>query len=151
VDLFNKIAGAIGIITIVVGFVVLLVVYAKGSYGKARMEALREDNGDLRARRADDAVELSVKDAKIEALSSQLVSEKDKNEVMKELVLQAPNVAKLTEELRQHNDAGIVALKEHADKVVNALQEHDRRASLEWDRINQKFDALQEEVNAHEG
>jgi outer membrane murein-binding lipoprotein Lpp len=114
-------------ITIAVGLVVLLgavvsvVVFVRGAYGKARMEALRQDNEDLRNRLddADDKFAAYKEGAEtaVKELTTRVKTCEDENKMLKEMAFQRANVEEL-----------ITQVKALAKQVM----EHDKKAQDVW-------------------
>jgi hypothetical protein len=85
--------GAVISVCLAIGAGIALV---RGSYSRARMQALREDNDDLRARMSD----CEHVNEKLEAEVGHLTSE---NKLLTALVTQRADVDAVLEELRAHN------------------------------------------------
>lgn len=105
----------VGLIGGIAGIAVLLTsafVFTKGSYNKARIEALRDDNNDLRARVEDlegDLERSKTKEAVLEAKVNSLVNE---NQLLTALVTQRAQVEELTGVLSNHHREAMMAWSE---------------------------------------
>lgn len=107
---FNEVVGLIGGLC---GILVLLMgafVYAKGTYSKARIEALREDNADLRDRVND----LEKKEV---LLTKDVVKLQGENELLKGLVTQRAQVDTLLEALNQYHEQYLSSWKAIKDEI----------------------------------
>jgi hypothetical protein len=116
-----------------------VLVFVRGAYGNARIQALREDNQDLRDRVTDTESERDIYKLRSEALSSE-------NTILKDLSLQRANVDALKAALLAHNAEELDALKEYRDVVIHALREHDRKAGEVWTKILAKLDERKRDV-----
>lgn len=97
----------------------------RASYSRARIEALREDNNDLRAR-VDD---LEAKEERAQKREAELASEvkhmKDENNILKEMVLQRVEIAGIADVLtlqgeksNQYHDESMAV----ANNILEALK-----------------------------
>jgi chromosome segregation ATPase len=112
------IAGAsavIGLLILVGGAIALV----RGSYNKARIQALREDNDDLRARLDDCDKKINdheqretIMDGKIEHLQSE-------NYILTQMITQRANVAEVVELLQEHH----LQTTENWKKILGMLAE----------------------------
>jgi hypothetical protein len=113
----------------------------RASYSKARIEALREDNNDLRAR----VVDLEAKEERAAKDKADMMAEmthmKEKNHILEEMVLQRveitgiADVLKLQGELlQQHHNQSM----DTWDKILHALQP--------WTDTLQKMKAIEGEA-----
>lgn len=93
----------VGIIGGVCGILVLLtgaLVFAKGSFSKARIEALRDDNEDLRSRVSDLEKKEALQHKDIERLQGE-------NELLKEMVTQRAQVDAVVSLLNMHHEQAV--------------------------------------------
>jgi septal ring factor EnvC (AmiA/AmiB activator) len=93
-------AAVIGLLTIIGGALVLI----KGSYSKARIQALREDNEDLRNRVADGEQETIRLKAGVAELKIEVDRERSENQLLRQMVTQRANVDEVLDILNQHHD-----------------------------------------------
>ncbi len=102
-----------------------LAVWFKGSYTKARIEALRSDITDYERREVVHEKDMLEAQGKISALEIKVAKLEEERDMLRELATQRAAVAELASEVRDL----IVVLKEH----------HDASAAA-WVRIEQKVE-----------
>lgn len=106
-DSLKEFFGALGI---VVGAVVLLgasLGMIRGSYNKARIQALREDNEDLRNRVRDVEDKCTASEAREALLEQKVEHMENENVLLTALVTQRANVDEVLGELRDHHTAAM--------------------------------------------
>lgn len=115
----NALGDWLGIIGGTAGFIVLiasLIVAAKGSYNKARIQGLREDLDDSRNREEDREREVKDLQAKQEVCTAQIEGVMRENEVLKDLVTQRVEITVLRTQLESHHHEAMSAwTKLHRD------------------------------------
>lgn len=89
----------------------------KGSYGKARIQALREDNDDFRKRLDDSDKELAKAKAREDALDLRCSALESENKLLKEMVTQRAQVVELTKKLDEHHEQAMDAWHDIATAV----------------------------------
>jgi peptidoglycan hydrolase CwlO-like protein len=110
----GMIGGAFGIIVLIIG----AVVFINGSYNKARIQALREDNDDLRNRvddLDDEAERAKIREDKLEAQVKHLSTE---NQLLADMITQRANVEALADLLEHHHREAMKSWKEIKDAVT---------------------------------
>jgi cell division protein FtsL len=122
-----------GSLILVIVALAAVLVFVRGAYGNARIQALREDNEDLRARVADTESERDIFKTRVESLSSE-------NTILRDLTLQRANVEQLKHALLAHNAEEMDTLKEYTDLIIHALEEHDRKAADQWEKVLDKLE-----------
>lgn len=90
----------------------------RASYSKARIEALREDNQDLRNRIEDLEAKEVRSSAKEDELESDIVHLKNENETLRELVLQRVEIVGLGDLMTMHHQQAM----QHWDKMTEAIE-----------------------------
>lgn len=128
----SVLAVAAGLVALIVVFAGALV-FVRGAYGNARIQALREDNDDLRARVLDTEGERDVYKLRAESLASE-------NTILKDLTLQRANVEQLKHALLAHNAEEMDTLKEYTDLIINAMESHDKRVGEMWEKVLRRLD-----------
>lgn len=96
----------IGLIGGIAGIIILLTgafVFVKGSYSKAKIEALRQDNSDLRDRVNDLEHEVAARRAKEEELEHKLIEATEKIDLLSEMVMQRANVEAIHDIVENHH------------------------------------------------
>lgn len=131
-NLQTALAIAGGLVVVIVALAGTLV-FVRGAYGNARIQALREDNEDLRNRVSDTEGERDIYRLRAESLISE-------NTILKDLTLQRANVEQLKHALLAHNAEEMDTLKEYTDLIIAALESHDKRASEMWDKVLKRLD-----------
>lgn len=114
----TTVLGVITAIIVIVGAVAGVVVFVRGSYGAARMNALREDNTDLRARVDDGDKELLRLKGKEAALEARVEALERENEFLNGMVTKAADV----ESLRRRQDEYYQELMAVLERVLIALE-----------------------------
>jgi chromosome segregation ATPase len=99
------IGGAITLLVLVGGAAALI----RASYSKARVDALREDNSDLRARVGDIDMELDRQKTRADMLEQKLTHVKAENDLLKDLVTQRANVEAIADVLDFHHKESMEA------------------------------------------
>ncbi len=112
---------------IVLGAIIGVVIFIRGSYGKARLEALREDNDDFRKRVADLDRDLEVLTEKYEVKKTENESLKGENGLLRELSLQRADVTGVKEMLEAHDQRVASMYKRMMDKLDKWEQDHAAR------------------------
>jgi len=131
-NLQTALAIAGGLVVVIVALTGALV-FVRGAYGNARIQALREDNEDLRNRVTDTEGERDIYRLRAESLSSE-------NTILKDLTLQRANVEQLKHALLAHNAEEMDTLKEYTDLIIGALESHDKRAAEMWEKVLKRLD-----------
>lgn len=131
-NLQTALAIAGGLVVVIVALAGALVL-VRGAYGNARIQALREDNEDLRNRVSDTEGERDVYRLRAESLASE-------NTILKDLTLQKANVDALKHALLAHNAEEMDTLKEYTDLIIQALESHDKRAADMWEKVLKRLD-----------
>lgn len=109
--------GAVLSIALALGAALALV---RGSYTKARISALREDNDDLRARVSDMDVELERRKAKEDVMSAKVDKINSENQLLRDMVTQRAEVEKVQAAVQAHHQAAMVTLEEHHQASTEA-------------------------------
>lgn len=116
----DNVTGALGVIAAVLGILMtagLAMALVRGSYSKARIEALRGDNQDLRDRvkdlEASDERHL-VKEKHLEQRCEHLENE---NKMLMEMVTQRAEVAAVAEQLTNHHEEAMRVWQEMAAAI----------------------------------
>lgn len=116
-EVLGAVAAAVGLLILIGGALALV----RGSYNKARIQALREDVGDY-IRRLDDCEErCSQAEHREEALELKVDHLKSENSLLTQLVTQRADVDKVLTLLSQHHEAamaGQAALTEAIQSLV---------------------------------
>lgn len=90
----------------------------RGSYNRARVDALREDNSDLRARVADIDHELERQKSKAEQLDAKVSNLKSENDLLRDMVTQRANVEAIGDVLDFHHKESMEAW----EKICKAIK-----------------------------
>lgn len=93
------IQGILGVVGAIVSITVLaggIVVFFKGSYNKARIEALRQDLTDEKSRNESMRRRVEEDHAKMQVMEGDIVHLKDENQMLREMVTQRAEVERLT-------------------------------------------------------
>lgn len=124
-----NVLGLIGIfvsVTLGVGSALALV---RGSYNKARMEAIRQDNNDLRSRTDDQDKELARCKAREDVHEAKIVHLQSENTMLTAMITQRANVdiviasqAEVLAELKAHN----AAAEAHWDEMIEEIKKIGR-------------------------
>lgn len=109
--------GAVLSIALALGAALALV---KGSYNKARIAALREDNDDLRARVGDMDNELERRKLREETLNARVDKVDSENQLLRDLVTQRAEVDKVHNAVQEHHEAALAAIEDHHDASSRA-------------------------------
>lgn len=118
----------VGVVGSTFGVIVLLIsafIFVSGSYNKARIQALREDNQDLRDRVNDLDSELErtkAREDKLEAQVQHLVTE---NQLLADMITQRANVEALSDMLDHHHSEAMKAWDKIA-KAIEVLRDQDQ-------------------------
>lgn len=112
--------GAVLSIALALGAALALV---KGSYNRARIQALREDNDDLRARVGDLDSELERRKLREETMEAKVNKVDSENQLLRELVTQRADVERVEEAVREHHSKALKELDEHHEMSVNAWRQ----------------------------
>jgi len=102
----------------IIGAAAAVVVFVRGSYGAARINALREDNTDLRARVDDSDKELLKCKGREEALEARVIALERENEFLNGMVTKAADV----ESLRRRQDEYYQELTAMLERILIALE-----------------------------
>lgn len=140
-DNLQSVLAIAGALVVIILALAAVLVFVRGAYGNARIQALREDNEDLRNRVNDTEGERDIYKLRAESLASE-------NAILKDLTLQRANVDQLKHALLAHNAEEMDTLKEYTDLIIKALEEHDQRASEVWDKVLRR---LEERRGSHGG
>lgn len=122
----NSLGSVIGILGGICGILVLVAgawVNFKGSYNKARLEALREDLGDYRDRVNQLESKEIIQSKDIQRLSSE-------NDLLKGLVTQRAQVEQVLEELSLHH-AEAMRQWEGMNEILRKMEENSKELSPE--------------------
>lgn len=117
----DRIVAIVAIISgciVIVGAVVGAAVYVSGSFNKARMAALREDNEDLRKRCADMDVELDHCKAREELLAHRIETLENERDVLAELATSRADIEAITASLDEHHRQAT----EYWGKMLTAME-----------------------------
>lgn len=95
----------------------------RGSYTKVRMEALREDNSDLRNRVKDCEDKVSASEAREQLLDQQVKHMQRENDLLKEMVTQRANVEGIGNMLQYHHDQAMSRMDSLGDLMLEILLE----------------------------
>lgn len=98
-ELLTIIGSVLGIIVLVTG----ALLYINGSYNRARMNALREDNDDLRHRVDDTEAELSNCKTKLQARNIKIESLETENRLLVDMITQRAEVEAISDLLEMHH------------------------------------------------
>lgn len=101
--------GTVGGIIAIIGAIVGVWMFAKGSYNKARIQALREDNDDLRKRVDDADKELEKCNARADKHELELKNLHTENALLRELVSQRVEFTEMIGMLNEHHDKSMHA------------------------------------------
>lgn len=96
----TAVLGIIVALIVISGAVFAVVVFVRGSYGAARINALREDNVDLRARVDDGDKELLKCKGREDILEARVLALERENAILTEMVTKAADV----ESVRRRQD-----------------------------------------------
>lgn len=116
----TAVLGAIAAIIVITGAVVAVVVFVRGSYGAARINALREDNTDLRARVDDSDKALLKCKAREETLEARIEALERENEFLNGMVTKAADV----DALRRRQDEYYQEVMAMLERILIALEAH---------------------------
>lgn len=111
--------GILAIIILLIG----ALVFIKGSYNKARIQALREDNEDLRARIMDQERELVILKATKETHTTQIQHLEAENQLLANMITQRANVEALSDLLEMHHKESLQAWKNIQKAIERQLNE----------------------------
>jgi polyhydroxyalkanoate synthesis regulator protein len=118
------VAAVIGAIVLIGGALALV----RGSYNKARIQALREDNEDLRNRVQDCEDKLTAADARETALEMKVQHVESENDLLTQLVTQRADVDKVLKLLDDHHKAAMSG-QAKLTKAIEALAEKTEKKS----------------------
>lgn len=113
------------LVGLVIGTIVLVggsLVLVRGSYSKARIQALREDNQDLRDRVSDCEAKCDASEAREAVLATEVHHLKSENELLTSLVTQRANVDEVVELLSRHHTAAMAG-QQKLTEAINRLTE----------------------------
>ena len=114
----------LGVIGLVIAVAVAIgggLALVRGSYTKARMEALREDNGDLRNRVRDCEEKVKASEAREALLAQQVKHVESENNLLKEMVTQRANVEGIGNMLQYHHDQAMSRIDELPEKILEVF------------------------------
>lgn len=120
------IGDVLGIIGGVAGLIVLFtgaLVFMRGSYNKARIEALRQDIADYRQREDSRERDIQACNLKIEHLTSKANHLESENTSLRELVTQRAAVENLAKSLNRHHAESLEAWKEIRDAIEKSARD----------------------------
>lgn len=120
--------GAVLSVALALGAALALV---KGSYNKARIAALREDNDDLRARIGDLDNEIERRKLKEEALDAKVAKVDSENQLLRDLVTQRAEVDKVN-----------LAVQAHHEAALSALEQHHEASTAAWTKVSDALTVL---------
>lgn len=103
----NGVTSVLLTISAVVGAIVLIggsLALVRGSYNKARIQALREDNDDLRARQKDTEDRLDAAEAREVTLGLELEHVRSENRMLTTMVTQRADVQTVLSLLNEHHE-----------------------------------------------
>jgi len=109
----------------------------KGSYNKARIAALREDNDDLRARVGDMAAELERRKLQEETLSARVSKVDSENQLLRDMVTQRAEVERVNNSLAEHHREAMASISDHHRASSQALEKVSKALTMLVER-NQK-------------
>lgn len=128
--------GAVLSIALALGAALALV---KGSYNKARIAALREDNDDLRARVGDLDSELERQKLRDQTREAKIAKVDSENQLLRDMVTQRAEVDRVNQ-----------AVAEHHKKAMTSLEEHHQASSQAWAQVSDALTILIERNQPHE-
>lgn len=111
------------LVGLVIGTVILIggaLVLVKGSYSKARIQALREDNEDLRNRVSDCEAKVDASEAREAVLEQKVEHLESENGLLTALVTQRANVDEVLTMLSEHHTAAMAGQQALTD-AINTL------------------------------
>ena len=112
----------VGLVITVLGLIGGSFALVKGSYNKARIQALREDNDDLR-KRLDDADKDSIRrDAREQTLIARIEHVESENELLKTMVTQRANVDQVLDRLNEHHEQVMIGQTKLAQALMAAQE-----------------------------
>jgi predicted nuclease with TOPRIM domain len=118
----NWLAIAIGAL-LLVGAAAALV---RGSYSKARIQALREDNEDLRARVSDLEGTVASNRSREANTEQRLSHVEEENKLLKDMVTQRANVEAMLDLLEHHHSESMAAWNRIVDAIETGQDDGER-------------------------
>lgn len=95
--------GIVGGLIAILGAITGVLIFVRGSYSKARLQALREDNDDLRKRVDDQDRELEKCRAREDKHDTEIKALKSENALLREMVTSKAEVEQLMKLLTTHH------------------------------------------------
>lgn len=132
-DNIQQILAIAGVLIAVIISIAAALVFIRGAYGNARIQALREDNSDLRERVTDTEAERDVFKLRSDTLTRE-------NTLLRDLTLQKANVDGLRVALMAHNAEEMEKLEEYTDHVIKALEKHDAATKVAWEQVMKRLE-----------
>lgn len=123
----SQIFAAIGVILAVLVAVGAGLTLVRGSYNKARIQALREDNEDLRARVGDVEEKLEQSEAREAVLSAKVEHVESENQLLTALVTQKANVDEVLSLLNTHHEAAMQWMAKLTAAIVDLGEQQEKR------------------------
>jgi predicted nuclease with TOPRIM domain len=115
-ELVTFIGVVLGVLALLGGSLALV----RGSYTKARIQGLREDNEDLRSRLDDCDKEETRLKAREEALKAKVASVQSENEALKAMVTQRANVDEVLVRLNAHHEDAMQGQRQLMETQMDA-------------------------------